>query len=111
MKMIAQVEPAAEGVLKEERAHRQKLGETLNFPVIKVMTRADDKERVRILQNGQDFGAVVDFDDPKCGWSPEHILAGGFIYESAAVAEAEARAVLSWLNDSNQEPDRVAGSD
>ena len=104
MKMISRVEPASEEILKAERVHRLQLDETLSYPALKVLTRSDAKERVRIVQKGPNFGAVVDFDDPTCGWSAERIIAGGFVYESVAIAETQARASLSWLKDSNQAP-------
>ena len=103
LKLVVRIEPVLETALKDEKIRRQQLDETLSYPASKVVTRSDGKERVRIVQRGQNFGAVVDFDDPKCGWSPEHILAGGFVYESPTVAETEARAVLGWLNALNQE--------
>ena len=106
LKLVARIEPASEDTLKEERIRRQRLGETLSYPASKVVTRSDGKERVRIVQHGQNFGVVVDFDDPKSGWSPEHILAGGFVYESPTIAETEARLVLSWLKSENQEPNQ-----
>jgi hypothetical protein len=106
MKAISQIEPTTQGVQKEERARRRELDDTLAYPSLKVISRPDAKERVRIVQKGQDYGAVVDFDDPTCGWSPGLIVAGGFIYESAAVAEAQARATLSWMKDPSQEPNQ-----
>ena len=100
--LVSRIEPTSKTVVENEKARRKSLDETLLYPAVKTMTRSDSEERVRIVQYGRDFGAIVDFHDPKCGWSSELVLAGGIIYESAAVAEKEARAVLAWLKDEKE---------
>ena len=101
---VSRIEPTSKAVLDSEKAHRKILDETLSYRLIKAMIRSDAEERVRIVQCGEDFGAVVDFDDPKCGWSPQHILGGGIIYEYAAAAGANARSVLAWVKDGKEVP-------
>ena len=102
LELVSRIEPTSKTVLKQEEARRKSLDETLRYRTLKTITRSDSEERVRIVQYGEDFGAVVDVHDPKCGWSPELVLAGGILYESAAVAEAEARAALAWLKDEKE---------
>jgi hypothetical protein len=99
VKLISRMEHAPATASKSERDSRDMLDETMSYHSVKVITRSDGQERVRIVQKAKNFGAVVDFDDPKCGWSPEHVIGMGITYESPAVAEAEAESILAWLKD------------
>lgn len=104
MRWILKVEPASVDIEKGAAVHWKPKNGALNYRALKVMTRSDAQERVRIVQNGQNFGAILDFHHPRYGWSPGHILREGITYQSPEVAEAEARDTVSWMQDWKEEP-------
>src|SRR5690242_13715990 len=104
MRWILCLEPASIDMEKAAAAHWQPQKGAPSYRALKIMTRADSHERVRIVQNGQYFGAILDFCHPRLGWSPGHILRDGIIYASPEVAEAEARVAVTWLQDWKEQP-------
>ena len=111
MRWILQVEPASTGVEKFAAVHWKPQNGALSYRALKILTRPDAQERVRIVQNGQNFGAVLDFHHPRYGWSPGHILRDGITYRSPEVAEAEARAAVSWMEDCKEESGHPSAPD
>jgi hypothetical protein len=99
MRWILCLEPASVDMEEAAAAHWQPKKGAPNYRVRKIMTRADSHERVRIVQNGQYFGAILDFRHPRLGWSPGHILRHGIGYSSPELAEVEARFAVPWLQD------------
>jgi len=83
-----------------EKARDQGLLRTLDYDCVKSMVREDGGERVRIVQSGGNFSAVVDVltsEGPCSCWTPDRMLGAGFIYDSAEAAESEAASTVSWL--------------
>lgn len=112
MRWILRLEPASADVEKTAAVYWSSKNGELNYRAVKVMTRADSHERVRIVQNGQYYGSILDFRHPRLGWSPGHILRDGIICSSPEQAEAEARVSVPWLADWKElaapaEPERV----
>ena len=112
MRWILCLEPASADVEKTAAVYWSSKNGELNCRALKIMTRADAHERVRIVQNGQYYGAILDFRHPRLGWSPGHILRDGITYSSVEQAEAEARVAVLWLQDWKEpatpaEPERV----
>jgi len=104
MRWILGLESAAASAEKGGVVHWQQKNGAPSCQALKVMTRSDAHERVRIVQKGQHFGAVLDFHHPQYGWSPGHILRDGITYPSPEAAEAEARHVVTWIQDWREEP-------
>lgn len=104
MRWILCLEPAAFDMEKAAAVHWKPKKGAPAYRVVKIMTRADTHERVRIVQNGQYFGAVLDFRHPRLGWSPGHVLRDGIVYSSAELAEVEARFAVSWLENWKEPP-------
>ena len=115
MRWILCLEPASADLEKTAAAHWKPKNGELSYRALKIMTRADSHERVRIVQNGRYFGAILDFRHPRLGWSPGYILRDGVTCSSAEQAEAEARVAVPWLVDWKEpavptEPERVQAS-
>ena len=108
MRWILGLESAAASVEKGGVVHWKEKNAAPSCQALKVVTRSDAHARVRIVQQGQHFGAVLDFHHPQYGWSPGHILRDGIIYQSPEVAEAEARHAVSWIQHWQEEPGRVS---
>lgn len=106
MRWILRVEPASAGIEKYAALHWQPKNGALSYRALKVLTRPDAQERVRIVQHGQHFGAILDFHHPRYGWSPGHVLREGITYRSPEVAEAEAREAVSWMQNLQEAPSR-----
>lgn len=104
MRWILCLEPASIDMEKAAAVHWQPKKGAANYRVIKIMTRADSHERVRIVQNGRSFGALLDFRHPRLGWSPGHVLRDGIVYSSSDLAEVEARFAVPWLQDWKEQP-------
>lgn len=104
MRWILGLQPAAASIEKGPAVHWTQKNGTPSCQALKVMTRADAHERVRIVQKGRNFGAILDFHHPQYGWSPGHVLRDGIIYQSPEVAEAEARYAVSWMQNWKEEP-------
>jgi hypothetical protein len=97
--LVSRIEQTSKDILHQEAARRKMLDATSTYQSVKIITRSDTQERVRIVQWDQNYGVIVDFHDPKCGWSPEAILGGGIIYESPVAAELVAHTSLAWLKE------------
>jgi hypothetical protein len=108
MRWMLQVEPASASIEKSAEVHWKPKNGALSYRALKRLTRADAQERVRIVQNGRSFGAILDFHHPRYGWSPGHILRDGITYPSLEVAEAEAREAVGWMQDWKEEPSHPA---
>src|SRR6187549_2913505 len=102
MRWILGLESAAACAEKGSVVHWKQENGAPSCQALKVMMRADAHERVRIVQKGQHFGAVLDFHHPQHGWSPGHILRDGITYQSPEVAEAEARHAVSWIQEGQE---------
>jgi hypothetical protein len=101
---ILRLEPSSPGVMRSELHRQELLDATLHFKTLRIIVRKDAKERVRITQVGEDFGAVLDFDDAKSGWSPSRILGAGFVFESLNAALTEAERILPWMRQETAVP-------
>jgi len=99
MRWILRLEPASCCGAKAESVYRTRKHHGLSFQAVKVMTRSGAHERIRIVRHGQYFGAILDFRHPQFGWSEEHILCAGIVYDSPAAAEAEVRIALGGIRD------------
>ena len=112
MRWILCLEPASADIERTAATYWSSKNGGPSYRAVKIMTRADSHERVRIVQNGRFYGAVLDFHHPRLGWSPGHVLRDGITYTSAEQAEAEACISVPWLADWKEpvapaEPERV----
>ena len=88
-----------------EKASDQRLLATLDCDSVKSVVRKDGEERVRIIRDGENFGAIVEVltSEGSCScWTPVRMLGAGCIYDSAESAEAEAVSTVSWLKSRNE---------
>ena len=84
--------------IRLQKERQRKLMATLTYDNVRNIVRKDGKERVRIVRDGENFGAVVEGYDPRTqGWSPLQAVGAGCNYDSIEAAEAEAVSVAPWL--------------
>jgi hypothetical protein len=84
----------------EERDRRLEV--TRTYPEVKCQVHERGTERVRIVREGENFGAVIDnWESITDEWMPTRILGAGMVYDSPEAAEVEAKTAAPWLNAPN----------
>jgi hypothetical protein len=86
----------------QEQRQQRRLGMLLDERV-KYVNRADGKERIAIVRDGDVFGAVLelknmDGDD----WTSVRQIGGGCVYDSAEAAEKAAAEENTWMKNENK---------
>jgi len=81
-----------------QKEGERKLLATLTYESVKNIVRKDGKERVRIIRDGENFGAVLEGYNPRTqNWLPLQAVGVGCVYDSVESAETEAASAAPWL--------------
>lgn len=71
---------------------------TASYDTVKNIVRKDGKERVRIVRDGENFGAVLEsYNQRTQDWRPLQAVGAGCVYDSVESAETEAASAAPWL--------------
>ena len=80
-----------------QRRRNETLMATLAYDCVKEILSPNGQERLRIIRDGESYGAVMDVSESsEKGWVPTYIMGPGCVYDSVESAVTAAIAAIGW---------------